>query len=149
MTHKAGYASLVSYRWREFEMNAPLRRFIVVGFTLFVLVASQAALYVPESSGEYTITTEKEFRTYVVGKKNVSKSGYSIIHRDGSITGNFRDMEMTGNWTWEGEFFCRSVQLGGKDLPDDCQVIIVSDDKLSFIRNKGEGKRANFRMQEP
>ena len=130
-------------------MNAPLRRFIVVGFSLFVLVASQVALYVPESSGEYTITTEKEFRTYVAGKKNVSQSGYSIIHGDGSITGNFRDMEMTGNWTWEGNFFCRSVQLDGKDLPDDCQVVIVSDDKVSFIRNKGEGKRANFRMQEP
>ena len=59
-------------------MNAPLRRFFVVGLTLFVLAAWQFALHVPESSGEYTITTEKEFRTYVVGKKNVSKAAIQL-----------------------------------------------------------------------
>ena len=128
-------------------MNAPLHRFLVVGLTLFVLAVWQTALHVPESSGEDTITTEKEFREKVVGMKNTSERGYSIIHEDGSITGSFNGRDLTGNWTWEGEYFCRSVKLGDKELPDDCQIVTVSGDKVTFIRNRGEGKRSSSRME--
>lgn len=130
-------------------MNDPLRRILVVGLTLFVLAAWQTALHVPESSGEYTITTEKEFRTYVAGKKATSQSGYATSHEDGSITGNFNGQDLTGNWTWEGEYYCRTVMLGDKDLGHDCQVVVVSDDKVTFIRNKGEGNRGNYRIEGP
>lgn len=130
-------------------MNAPLRRFLVVGLTLFVLAAWQTALHVPESSGEERITTEKEFRAKVAGMQATSQSGYATSHEDGSITGNFNGQDLTGNWTWEGEYYCRTVMLGDRDLGHDCQVVVVSDDKVTFIRNKGEGKRANYRIEGP
>ena len=133
-------------------MDTRLRLTLVSALTLLVLAACQLALQVPDvssaESSEGRITTEQEFRTKVVGKKNISKSGHSTIHKDGSITGNFRDKELTGTWTWEGEYFCRTVQLGDRDPHEDCQVIIVSGDEVSFIRKRGEGKTATFQMEE-
>ena len=134
-------------------MKASIQLFPIACLVFLLFAAWQLALQVPEvsfaaDSGKKRITTEKEFRTIVAGKKLTSKAGYSINHKDGNITGNFRDRELTGTWTWEDGYFCRSVMLGNKDLPDDCQVITVSGDKVTYIRNRGEGKGLTYQIEE-
>ena len=120
-------------------MNAPLRRFLVTGLALLVLTAWQTVLHVPESSGEKTITTEKEFRTKVVGKKLITDRGYALVQEDGSMAGKLGGRELTGEWTWEDGYYCRSVALGDRQLPDDCQMVTIEGDEVTFYRKKGYG----------
>ena len=126
-------------------MHAPLRRFLVVGLTLFVLAAWQTAQQEQEASAaepkKGRITTKKEYITKVVGKKLTSGNGVVYSHKDGTLTGYFGEKEMTGTWTWEEGYWCRTVIIGGREFPHDCQVVTVLGDKLTFIRDRGEGAK--------
>ena len=95
------------------------------------------------------ITTEREYRDLLVGKKITAKNGYVVSHEDGTLTGEFDKKELTGTWSWEGEYFCRTAKLGKKDFGLDCQVVVVSEDKVTYTRKKGKGKKNTFRIQEP
>ena len=96
------------------------------------------------------ITTEQEFREKVVGKRVTNKSGYAILQEDGTITGAFgkggKD-KVTGTWTWEGQYYCRTVKLGSNDPGYDCQVIEVSGDVLTSTRKKGKGKSSVWKIE--
>jgi len=95
------------------------------------------------------ITTEREFRDLLVGKKITNKDGYVVTHEDGTLTGKFGKKELTGTWSWEGEYFCRTAKLGKKDFGLDCQVVVVSEDKVTYTRKRGKGKKNTYRIQEP
>ena len=99
--------------------------------------------------GKRRITTEQEFRDAVVGKKFGNKNGYFVIHEDGTFTGKFGSKKLTGEWTWEDEFYCRSGKLGSRKLKQDCQVLFLEGDTLTGNRKKGKGKKLTYRRQEP
>lgn len=99
--------------------------------------------------GKRRITTEQEYRDAVVGKRFGNKDGHFVIHDDGSYTGEFGGKTQTGEWTWEGEFYCRSGKLGNRKLKRDCLVVFVEGDTLTGIRKKGKGKKLTYRLQEP
>ena len=95
------------------------------------------------------ITTEQEYLDLLVGKKIGNKYGYSVVHEDGTLTGEFDKKKLTGTWSWEGEYFCRTAKLGKKDFGLNCQVVTISGDKVTFTRDKGKGKENTYRIQEP
>lgn len=110
---------------------------------------SQAKAQAP---AEMRITTEERFRELVVGKKLVMKYGHGMSHPDGTLTGLYRvkgnrKAELTGNWTWEGEYYCRSGMLGADELPWDCLVVIVKDKKVTFIRGEGKGQKTTHKIE--
>ena len=94
------------------------------------------------SAADRRITTEQEFREIAVGKKLVTKGGVVYQGEDGTLTGAFGSRELTGKWTWEGEYYCRTVQVGDRDFGHDCQAVLVTEDGLVFHRNKGGGKKS-------
>ena len=99
-------------------------------------------------TGKRRITTEQEYRDAVVGKKFGNKHGYFVVHEDGTFTGKFDSKKMTGEWTWEGEFFCRSGKLGTRKIKRDCQAIFLEGDAMTGHRKKGKGKKVTYRLQE-
>ena len=94
------------------------------------------------SAADGRITTEQEFREIAAGKKLVTEGGYVNVGEDGTLTGAFGSGEVTGKWTWEGEYYCRTVQVGFRDLGHDCQAVLVTEDGLVFHRNKGGGRKS-------
>ncbi|MCY4549333.1 MAG: hypothetical protein OXC28_13290 [Defluviicoccus sp.] len=105
------------------------------------LIGLSASLPIQQASAaDGRITTEQEFRAKAAGKKLVSESGWVDVGKDGSLMGEFGGRELTGKWYWEDQYYCRSVQLGGRDLGHDCQVVRVTEDGMVFHRGKGEGK---------
>ena len=76
------------------------------------------------------------------------KNGYFVIHEDGTLTGKFNNKKLTGKWTWEGQFFCRTTKLGTRKSGRDCQVIVVDGDTLTGSRKKGKGKTFSWKLQE-
>ena len=98
--------------------------------------------------GKRRITTEQEYRDAVVGRRFSNKDGNYVIHDDGTFTGKFGGKKLTGKWTWEGEFFCRSGKLGSKKVPRDCHVIFMEGDTMTGLRKKGKGRKFTYRLQE-
>lgn len=100
------------------------------------------------ATGKRRVTTEQEYRDAVVGKKFGNKHGYFVVHEDGTFTGEFSGKKMTGEWTWEDEFFCRSGKLGTRKIKHDCHAVFLEGDKLTGHRKKGKGKKVTYRLQE-
>ena len=98
--------------------------------------------------GKRRITTEREYRDAVVGKRFGNKDGYFVVHDDGTFTGKFGNKKLTGKWTWEDEFYCRSGKLGSRKIKRDCQVIFLEGDTVTNHRKKGKGKKVTYRLQE-
>ena len=94
------------------------------------------------SAADERITTEQEFRATAVGKKMVTKGGYVNFGEDGSLSGEFSGKKLTGKWSWEDGYFCRTVKLGGKDRGHDCQVVLATEDGVVLHRKKGQGKKS-------
>ena len=96
------------------------------------------------------IMTEQELREKVVGRRISDPSGYVIIHADGTVSGAFgkggKD-KLTGRWTWEGEHYCRTIEVGGTDYGRDCQVLEVSGETLWSTTNEGKGERSSWKLE--
>ena len=129
-------------------MKTPAHTCITAGLAFLVLAICNSVQQASAADPDGRITTEQEYREVVVGKKTSNKHGWAVAHEDGSMSGDFGGRKLTGPWTWEGEYLCRSGKLGKKELPRDCLVVIVSGDKLTVIGKKGKGKKRKYKIQE-
>ena len=115
------------------------------------VVATALALYVAASSdvasGERRILTEEEFRRLVEDRKQNAGWGYVINRKDGSIRGFYKGEFVSGEWSWEGEYYCRDVAIGTRDLGHDCQVVAVSGNRIAYTRKKGSGQTSSFELE--
>lgn len=123
--------------------------YLVTGLAVLALAACHSIQQVSAADPSARIATEQEFREKAVGKKLVYKKGYVIVHDDGSLTGTFGKKKITGTWSWEDEYYCRTGKVGKKDFGHDCQVVEASGDSLVFITKKGKGKKSAPYQIEP
>ena len=130
-------------------MKTPGHSYLVAGLAFLGLAACHSVQQVSAADPNTRIMTEQEFREVLVGKKTYNNSGYSVLHEDGSMSGDFGGKELTGTWTWEEKYLCRGGKLGKKKLPRDCLVVIVSGDKMTIVAKKGKGKKRKYKIQEP
>ena len=115
-----------------------------VAAAAFVLCVSASS---DVASGERRITTEEEFRRVVVDRKHNASWGYTINRKDGTIRGFYKGKFVSGEWSWEGEYYCRDVMIDLKELGHDCQVVTVSGNRIVYTRKKGSGKTATFELE--
>lgn len=133
-------------------MNGQSRVSLIAGLTLAVLVASAPLAQAEEGSvaavTDGRIMTEEQFRATLVGKKVDLGTGYAVSHENGKITGKVGNKKLTGKWAWKGEYYCRIVRLDDEKMPFDCQVQIISGNKVIVIRKKGKGERITYQIIE-
>ncbi len=115
---------------------------LAAGLALLALAAGDSIQQASAADQNMRIETEEGFREIAVGKKLVYSKGALTVHDDGTITGTYDGKKLTGTWSWEDEYYCRSVKLGKKDIGHDCQVVEASGNSLIFLRNKGAGKKS-------
>ena len=133
-------------------MNKPFQPCLAAGLAVLALGACQqvAEGCATAVQKEARITTEQEFREKVVGKRLTNKDGHVFVREDGTVTGAFGEggeHVLTGRWTWEGRYYCRTVRVGSKDYGRDCQVIEVSGDTFASTTKKGNGKRSVWKIE--
>ena len=102
------------------------------GFAILSLVAGLSVHQVSAADEKTRIETEQEFREIAVGKKLVYNKGALTVHDDGTMTGTHSGKKVTGTWSWEDEYYCRSVKVGKKDIGHDCQIVELSGNSLTF-----------------
>ncbi|MEH6832003.1 MAG: dihydrodipicolinate reductase [Sulfitobacter sp.] len=112
---------------------------ILPAFTALTLAAATPA------AAEFSkINSAAEFTNLVTGKTLTRPLVRVKVSPDGSITGRGMTWDVSGNWTWENGYFCRSLEWGGDDLGYNCQEVKASAGKIRFTSDEGSGDSADF-----
>ncbi|WP_271948465.1 hypothetical protein [Ruegeria faecimaris] len=86
------------------------------------------------------IKKEQDFLNAVAGKKLVDGGTWVLISPDGKISGQTSDkVKFSGAWIWNKRFWCRTLVVGGNQIPQDCQKVTIEGNQVTFTRNKGKG----------
>jgi hypothetical protein len=117
--------------------------------TLLLACAMMMALTPLNASAEFAkISNQTEFLRYVAGKTLTRPLVELRVTSDGRIEGTGARWEVTGKWSWQNGFFCRSLFWGGDDMGYNCQEVRVKDGRLRFTSDKGAGMSAVFRLRD-
>ena len=74
-------------------------------------------------------------------------SGTIEVLNDGSISGKGAAWDVTGKWSWENGYLCRSLYWGEDDLGYSCQMVEGRGDELRFTSDRGTGRSASLRLR--
>lgn len=69
------------------------------------------------------------------------------VSPDGQITGTAMKDAVSGNWAWEGPYFCRVLRYGDEDLGRNCQVVTLRGDRVRFTADQGRGDWVEFALR--
>lgn len=121
---------------------------------LAVLAVAACEAAPPERVEDTRIYTKEEFAARIVGRPlnyiddagNVDLRIRVEISGDGTLSGRgLLDNNLRGTWWWEDSHWCRTL-IGRSHAPaEDCQVVLLDDDILTVIRDRGRGQEVHYR----
>jgi hypothetical protein len=118
-----------------------MRPFFIVSAAALMLVATTA-------HAEFNkIADVSQFVSLVNGKELRRPFVNLEVSEDGAISGMGAAWPVTGNWTWQGGYFCRELYWGGDPLGYNCQEVQATEDRIRFTSDKGAGDSAEFRLK--
>ncbi len=120
-----------------------MRLFLSALLALLSPLPALANTYEPirDKSAFLSLIDGKELR---IGLYNLSLK----LTPDGKIVGKALGWGITGNWSWEGGYFCRDMDWSGYAIERDCQLVEARNGReLRFTVNRGKGDSASFRLR--
>ncbi len=93
------------------------------------------------------ISSATQFTQIVTGKTLTRPLVSLTVTPEGAIAGTGASWEVTGEWRWQDGYFCRDLFWGGMDLGFNCQEVQVSQDRIRFTSDRGQGQSAVFRLR--
>lgn len=94
-----------------------------------------------------TITSRDNFVQVIEGRE-LTRFGIRLnVTGDGDINGRAFGTPVTGDWSWDGGFFCRDLFWGDRNLGSNCQQVEINGDTLRFTTDRGAGIFADLRLQ--
>lgn len=93
------------------------------------------------------VTDRSEFLDLVQGR-TLKYPGVSLrVTSGGAIQGKGLGIDVTGQWRWQGNYFCRDLYWGERDLGPNCQAVLANGRTLRFVADQGQGRSADFRLR--
>ena len=93
------------------------------------------------------ITTREDFVALVSGKTLTRPLVKIEVLPDGRIAGTGAAWEVTGKWSWENGYLCRSLEWGGDDLGYNCQEVRSDGSSVRITSDRGTGQSADFTLR--
>jgi hypothetical protein len=107
-----------------------------------------AALATPAMADGYTRVADRGAFVSLVSGKNLTSLGVSLsVSPSGSISGRAFGSTVSGAWTWNNGFFCRTLKAGEKVFARNCQLVQQKPGRVRFIADKGAGDTADLRIR--
>lgn len=95
------------------------------------------------------VTDRGEFEQ-LIRNRALTRLGIRVqVTTDGGIIGRAFGQDVSGDWNWQGGYFCRDLYLSGKELDlGNCQTVEVDDDgnTLRFTSDRGTGDYADLKL---
>ncbi|MBS1301901.1 dihydrodipicolinate reductase [Loktanella sp. SALINAS62] len=95
------------------------------------------------------VSDENEFLS-LVSTQRLTHLLYNIditVSPTGAIAGDAVGWDVTGEWSWQDGYFCRSLFWGGDDLGYNCLLVEARGDELRFTVDQGTGRSASLRLR--
>ncbi|MEM6938850.1 MAG: dihydrodipicolinate reductase [Pseudomonadota bacterium] len=117
-----------------------MRRLITIAALVFGMASPAFA--------DFRQVTSKDAFTRLIEGKTLTRPLVKInVLPDGRITGNGASWEVTGEWSWQDGYLCRSLFWGGDDLGYNCQEVRTNGSKVRITSDRGTGRSADFRLR--
>lgn len=104
------------------------------------------SLALPAQAEQDVVTSQADFIKLVSGKTLTRPLVKIEVRPDGSIAGTGAAWDVTGTWSWQGNYFCRDLYWGGDALGYNCQEVRFEGGRIRFTSDKGQGDTAAFRL---
>lgn len=115
-------------------------------FAASILMASGTANVAKSES--FSVVSSREMFVSLVQGRELRRFGIRLtVTPDGAITGRAFGTQVTGQWDWDGGYFCRDLFFGSDDLGFNCQLVQVNGDTLRFTTDQGAGIYADLTLQ--
>jgi hypothetical protein len=112
------------------------------------IVVLLATLISPAMADDYTRVTDRGDFVTLVGGKSLTSLGVTLrVSPSGSISGRAFGSTVSGSWTWNNGYFCRTLKAGSRSFALNCQVVQKKGKLLRFIADKGAGDKADLRIR--
>jgi len=99
-------------------------------------------------SAETQRITDKNTFLNIVGNKILARPFVSLqVLPDGKINGKGAGRTVTGDWSWNDGYFCRTMFWGSRELSYNCQAVDKVGEKLRFTADQGAGMAADFSLR--
>lgn len=93
------------------------------------------------------VTDRDDFIALTNGQ-TLRRFGVSLnVAPEGTITGKALGFTVSGAWTWEDGFFCRTLDYGSGSFEHNCQVVLQNGDAIRFIADRGTGDTAELKLR--
>ena len=118
--------------------------------TTFALAAAVcvAALATPFAAFAFEKVANRTDFMQIVQGKDLRLTGIRLnVTPNGEIVGRAFGAKVSGEWQWQGEFFCRTLYWGTRDLGQNCQEVSVQGDKIRFQSDRGAGRYADLTLR--
>ena len=117
-------------------------RIFLVALTSFILAG-------PVSAIAFERVVQREGFLSLIKDRDLTRLGIRLtVTQDGKIKGRAFGWKITGDWTWDGGYFCRDLYLDDSELDmANCQLVQVKGNTLRFTSDKGSGDYADLRLK--
>ncbi|WP_102109173.1 dihydrodipicolinate reductase [Oceaniglobus roseus] len=119
--------------------------------TLFrgaALTAALALSAAPALAQDFRHVTDRSEFVNLISGKALTRLGIRLaVSPAGEIRGRAFGSDVTGQWSWQGDYFCRSLYYGSRNLGDNCQQVKVKGSTLRFIADRGAGQSADLTLK--
>ena len=93
------------------------------------------------------VTDRDTFLAIVEGKRLTGDGVGLVVSDGGAITGRAFGFKVTGDWVWQGEYFCRTLTSAIRDFPTNCQTVAVEGAVVRFQADEGTGDIADLTLR--
>lgn len=107
----------------------------------FGLVCAATAAF----GADFQVVDSRDGFVRLIEGRKLTRFGIQLdLSTEGAIGGSAFGVPVTGDWRWQGGYFCRDLKFGQKDLGPNCQQVLVRDNVVRFVSDQGEGPHADL-----
>ncbi|MEO0378931.1 MAG: dihydrodipicolinate reductase [Pseudomonadota bacterium] len=110
-------------------------------------IAACIVLATPAFAEFQQVTSRDAFLQLVSGKTLTRPLVKLNVIADGTISGSGASWPVSGEWSWQNGYLCRSLYWGGDDLGYNCQEVKSNGERVRITSDKGTGQSAVFRLR--
>jgi hypothetical protein len=102
----------------------------------------------PAMADGYARVSDRGAFVALVSGKSLTSLGVSLsVSPSGTISGRAFGSTVSGAWTWNEGYFCRTLKAGEKVFARNCQLVQQKAGRVRFIADKGAGDTADLRIR--
>lgn len=104
-----------------------------------------ALLATPAMADGFSQISDRSQFVSLIENSDLTRFGIRVkVTPDGDISGRAFGRDVSGEWQWDGSYFCRDLYWGDRNLGADCQAVERDGNTLRFTADQGQGDHADL-----